>query len=261
MDTSLLIFTINISTMFELVKLITAMILPPFNIILLWLLALILFSLGHKYFAYFFALLGILILYIFSIPYTSQKLGDSLVETEPFTVEKYKNAQAIVVLGGGLRDSQELFGKLAITGIPLERMRYAAYLHKETNLPILVTGSSPNGTSEATVMADEFKMFFNIETKWLENKAKTTKENAIFSREILEKENIHKIILVTNQWHMKRAEMLFSQQGFEVMPASVGSGDTPEHYQLNFMHFIPQAGAMNSNMLALKEWIGYWKEK
>ncbi|HGO5823901.1 TPA: YdcF family protein [Mannheimia haemolytica] len=247
--------------MFELVKLITAMILPPFNIILLWLLALILFALGYKYSAYFFALLGIVILYIFSIPYTSQKLGDSLVETEPFTVEKYKNAQAIVVLGGGLRDSQELFGKLAITGIPLERMRYAAYLHKETGLPILVTGSSPNGTSEAKIMADEFKLFFNIETKWLENKAKTTKENAMFSREILEKENIHKIILVTNQWHMKRAEMLFSQQGFEVMPASVGSGDTPDHYKLNFMHFIPQAGAMNSNMLALKEWIGYWKEK
>lgn len=247
--------------MFELVKLITAMILPPFNIILLWLLALLLFSLSYKYTAYFLALLGISILYVFSIPYTSQKLGDSLVENKTLTIEKYKEAQAIVVLGGGLRDSQELFGKLAITGIPLERMRYAAYLHKETNLPILVTGSSPNGTSEAKVMADEFKLFFNIETKWLENKAKTTKENAIFSREILEKENIHKIILVTNQWHMKRAEMLFSQQGFEVMPASVGSGDTPDHYQLNFMHFIPQAGAMNSNMLALKEWIGYWKEK
>lgn len=246
--------------MFELVKLITAMILPPFNIILLWLLALILFAIGYKYSAYFFALLGIVILYIFSIPYTSQKLGDSLLEGEEPTIEKYKTAQAIVVLGGGLRDSQELFGKLAIPGIPLERMRYAAYLHKKTGLPILATGSSPNGTSEAKIIADEFKMFFNIDTKWLENKAKTTKENAIFSREILEKENINKIVLVTNQWHMKRAEMLFKQQGFDVLPASVGSGDTPDHYKLNFMHFVPQAGAMNSNMLALKEWIGYWKE-
>lgn len=247
--------------MFELVKLVTAMLLPPFNVVILWLLAFILFYLNRKFFASFLAILGIIILYIFSIPYTSQKLGDSLVEANITTIEQYKTAQAIVVLGGGLRDSQELFGKLATTGIPLERMRYAAYLHKETGLPILVTGSSPNGTSEAKVMADEFEIFFNINTKWLENKAKTTKENAIFSREILEKENIQKIILVTNQWHMKRAEMLFKQQGFDVLPASVGSGDTPEHYKLNFMHFIPQAGAMNSNMLALKEWLGYWKEK
>ncbi|QIM67803.1 hypothetical protein A4G16_01250 [Mannheimia granulomatis] len=247
--------------MFELTKLITAIILPPFNIIILWLLALILFACNYKYSAYFFAILGMIILYVFSIPYISQKLGDSLVEQEAKTIDKYKTAQAIVVLGGGLRDSRELFGQLATTGIPLERMRYAAYLHKETGLPILVTGSSLNGTSEAKVMADEFKMFFNIEIKWQENNAKTTKENAIFSREILAKENINKIILVTNQWHMKRAEMLFTQQGFEVLPASVGSGDTPDHYSLNFMHFIPQAGAMNSNMLALKEWIGYWKEK
>lgn len=247
--------------MFELVKLVTAMLLPPFNVVILWLLAFILFYLNRKFFASFLAILGIIILYIFSIPYTSQKLGDSLVEANITAIEQYKTAQAIVVLGGGLRDSQELFGKLATTGIPLERMRYAAYLHKETGLPILVTGSSPNGISEAKVMADEFEIFFNINTKWLENKAKTTKENAIFSREILEKENIQKIILVTNQWHMKRAEMLFKQQGFDVLPASVGSGDTPEHYKLNFMHFIPQAGAMNSNMLALKEWLGYWKEK
>lgn len=247
--------------MFELIKLITAIILPPFNVIILWVLALILFFFNYKYSASFLAILGILILYVFSIPYTSQKLGDSLVGSEDLTIEKYKTAQAIVVLGGGLRDSQELFGKLATTGIPLERMRYAAYLHKETQLPILVTGSSPNGTSEAKVMDKEFKLFFNIETKWQENQAKTTKENAMFTREILEKENINKIILVTNQWHMKRAEMLFKQQGFDVIPASVGSGETPNHYSLNFMHFIPQAGAMNSNMLALKEWIGYWKEK
>lgn len=247
--------------MFELIKLITAIILPPFNILILWVFSLILFYFNYKYTAFFLAISGILILYIFSIPYISQKLGDSLVDKEDLTIEKYKTAQAIVVLGGGVRDSQELFGTLAITGIPLERMRYAAYLHKETELPILVTGSDPNGISEAEVMAKEFKMFFNIETKWQENKAKTTKENAIYTHQMLEKENINKIILVTNQWHMKRAEMLFKQQGFEVIPASVGSGETPNQYRLNFMHFIPQAGAMNSNMLALKEWLGYWKEK
>lgn len=247
--------------MFELVKLITAVILPPFNILILWVLSLFFFYFNRKYIASFLAILGVIILYVFSIPYTSQKLSDSLVENEKLTLEDYKQAQAIVVLGGGLRDSQELFAKLATTGIPLERMRYAAYLQKETGLPILVTGSSPNGTSEAKVMARELNMFFNTETTWLEEKAKTTKENAIFSREILKKENIDKIILVTNQWHMKRAELLFEKQGFKVLPASIGSGETPSQYKLNYMYFIPQAGAMNSNMLALKEWIGYWKEK
>lgn len=247
--------------MFELIKLITAMILPPFNVIVLWGLAFIFFFFKRKYLASFLAVLGVLILYVFSIPYTAQKLNDSLVENNQLTIEEYKKAQAIVLLGGGLRESQELFSHFAITGIPLERMRYAAYLHKETGLPILATGSTASGISEAKVMAEELKRFFNVETQWLENNARTTKENAILSREILEKEGIKNIILVTNLWHMQRAELLFEQQGFNVLPAGVGAGDFPEHYSLNFMLFIPQAAAMNNSMLALKEWIGYWKEK
>ncbi len=38
------------------------------------------------------------------------------------------------------------------------------------------------------------------------------KENALFTKQILEKEGIHKIILVTNEWHMQRAKLLFQQR-------------------------------------------------
>lgn len=247
--------------MFELVKLITAAILPPFNIILLLILALVLILIGYKKLAYTCAILGIVILYIFSIPYTSQKLTNSLITEDNLSLDDYKQAQAIVVLGGGLRDSKELYGKLATSAIELERVRYAAYLQKETGLPLLATGSSPNGTSEADIIAQELQSFFNVPTKWIESKAKTTKENAAFSKAMLEKDGVHKIILVTNEWHMQRAKMLFEREGFEVLPASVGSGLTPDYYGLNYMYFIPQASALQSNMFALKEWIGYWKEK
>ena len=165
------------------------------------------------------------------------------------------------MLGGGLRDSKELFGALAVPQIPLERMRYAAYLHKKTELPLLISGASPNGNSEAKVMADEFQEFFNTPVKWLEEKSTTTKENALLSAQLLEKEQIKRIILVTNQWHMQRAKLLFERQGFEVLPASVGAGITPANYGLNLMHFIPQAGAIAANMQLLKEWAGYLKEK
>ncbi|WP_373779160.1 YdcF family protein [Glaesserella sp.] len=247
--------------MFALTKVFTAMILPPFNVIILWLCSLVFARLHFKKLSYFCTFLGIAILYVFSIPYTSQKLNDSLIKEDNLTLDDYKSAQAIVLLGGGIRDSKELFGKLATNQIAVERVRYAAYLQKETGLPLLITGSSPNNTSEAAVMAKELDLFYNVPTQWLEEKAKTTQENALFSKTILAEQGIHKIILVTNQWHMQRAKLLFEKQGFEVLPASVGSGATPTTYGLNFMYFVPQAGAMNSNMLALKEWIGYWKEK
>lgn len=247
--------------MFTLNKLISAALLPPFNILILWVSSLILRHFQYKKLSHFTALLGILILYLTSIPYTAQTLSDSLTKEDHLSLQDYQQAQAIVVLGGGLRDSKELYANLAVPQIPFERMRYAAYLQKQTGLPILISGASPNGNSEAKVMQQEFADFFAVPVKWLENQAKTTKENAFYTKQILEKEQIHRIILVTNQWHMQRAKMLFEQQGFDVLPASVGQGITPKSYELTLMHFIPQAGALNANMQLLKEWLGYWKEK
>lgn len=247
--------------MFTLTKILTTMVLSPFNILILWLISLIFAVFKCKKLSYFSACLGFALLYLFSIPYTSQKLQDSLVVEDNLTLEDYRTAQAIVLLGGGLRDSKELYAKLATNSVAIERVRYAAYLQKQTQLPLLITGSSPNGNSEAAVMAQELAMFFDVPTKWLEEKAKTTKENAQFSQPILAKAQVKKIVLVTNQWHMQRAKLLFERAGFEVLPASVGAGTTPETYGLNFMYFMPQSGALHSNMLALKEWLGYWKEK
>ncbi|AFU18377.1 MULTISPECIES: YdcF family protein [Actinobacillus] len=245
--------------MFFLTKLLTSIILPPFSIALLWILSLILARFHYKKLSRFLAAFGIIVLYLISTPLVATKLSDSLVTNDNLTLDDYRSAQAIVVLSGGMRDSQELFGNIATGDSTLDRMRYGAFLTKETSLPILVTGSSPNGNSEAAMMAKEFEQFFQVKAKWLEEKAKTTKENAQFSREMLAKEGINKIVLVTNQWHMKRAKMLFEKQGFEVLPASTGAGVTPEDYY-NYFYYLPQAGALSSVMISLKEWMGYLKE-
>ncbi|OOR98182.1 hypothetical protein B0187_09585 [Haemophilus paracuniculus] len=246
--------------MFVLSKILTAIVLPPFNVAVLWMISLLLARWHYKKLSRFCAVLGIGILYLFSTPFLATKLSDSLVKPDNLTLADYQSAQAIVVLGGGMRDSQEIFGKIAIGNTALERMRYAAYLQKSARLPLLITGNSPNGNSEARVMAKEFEQFFGVTPRWLEEKAKTTKENAELTAEMLLNQNIRKIILVTNQWHMQRAKMLFEKQGFEVLPASVGAGITPDSY-INLMYFIPQSGAMDSVMMSLKEWLGYWKER
>ena len=247
--------------MFELKRLLTAMLMPPFNVLGLWLLALLLGKLSWKWTSRFFTLLGLAILYLSSIPLSAQWLEDSLTQEDNLSIEQYKGAQAIVLLGGGLRDNKELYAPLASTAIQLERLRYAAYLQKQTNLPLLITGASPTGASEAKVSAQELQQFFGVPTKWIESQALTTKENALYSQQILAPLHIHKIVLVTNEWHMQRAKLLFQRQGFEVLPASVGDGKTPSHYGLNLGHFIPQASAMAKTAQLLKEWLGYWKER
>ncbi|SUT85992.1 DUF218 domain [Actinobacillus ureae] len=245
--------------MLFLTKLITAIILPPFNALILWIFSLFLHKLHFKKSSYFCTLLGITILYICSTPYFSHQLIQAVTFTQKLTIEDYKKAQAIVVLGGGLRDSNELFGNYAIAAPPLERMRYAAYLHKQTGLPILVTGGSPEGREpEAKIMAQELNDFFHVPVTWVEEKSNVTEENATFSKPILMQAGIQHIVLVTNQWHMKRAKMLFEREGFNVLAAS-----TTAHQALDIgiLPFIPQAQALQNSSIALKEWIGYWKEK
>lgn len=252
--------SLGITMSLYLTKILTAIVLPPFNIIIIWVFSIVFNHFKWRKTSRFLAMIGLVMLYLLSIPFTTAMLANSLLSPNNLTLNDYKNAQAIVVLGGGLRDSNELYGKITVTNNELERMRYAAFLHKETGLPMLATGSTLNGVSEAKVIDKEFKLFFNTTLTWLENKAKNTKENAIKTKEILEKEGIQKIILVTQNWHMQRAKLLFEQQGFEVLPAGVGYGLTPDRY-INFMYFIPNSGAMDNIMLFLKEWLGYWVEK
>ena len=245
--------------MFFITKVITSIILPPFNIALLWILSLIFARFNCKILSRLCALFGIVMLYLISTPFFATKLSDTLTTNDNLTLEDYRSAQAIVVLSGGMRDGQELFGKIVAGDVTLSRMRYGAYLHKETGLPILITGSNAFGRSEAAVMADEFERFFGITPKWLEEQAKNTEENARFSHEMLAKEGINKIVLVTNSWHMKRAKVLFEKQGFEVLTASSGPGVTPERYYDNIFYYLPQGGAVSSVTTSLKEWVGYLK--
>ncbi|WP_440201754.1 YdcF family protein [Actinobacillus pleuropneumoniae] len=245
--------------MLLLTKLITAIILPPFNALILWIFSLFLHKLQFKKLSYFCTALGMTILYICSTPYFSHQLIQAVTFSEKLTIEDYKKAQAIVVLGGGVRNSHELFGRYTIAAAPLERMRYAAYLHKQTGLPILVTGGSPEGREpEAKIMAQELHDFFNVSVKWVESASNTTEQNAILSKAMLKQESIDRIILVTNQWHMKRTKMLFEREGFNVLAAG-----TTAHQALDIgiLPFIPQAQALQNSSIALKEWIDSWKEK
>ncbi len=110
---------------------------------------------------------------------------------------------------------------------------------------------------ERDLTAKELNQFFNVPTQLIENQASNTEENASFTKNILIKDHIQKIILVANQWHMKRAKYLFEKQGFDVLPAAAARYGSKGN--LSAKSFIQDLGALNSNMVLLKEWNDYWK--
>jgi uncharacterized SAM-binding protein YcdF (DUF218 family) len=166
------------------------------------------------------------------------------------------NEQAIVVLAAGSRLNDKEYAKAVDGSATLQRIHYGVFLHKQTKLPILVTGGNTGkeNISEAGVMVDTLMNSYYINVKWQEDKARNTAENAIFSGAILKENGIDSVYLVTHAWHMSRAVMMFEQQGIKVTPAPTLF--TPRIFSSALSYYIPSAFALYETRIALHEYIG-----
>ncbi|MCE2978775.1 MAG: YdcF family protein [Betaproteobacteria bacterium] len=161
---------------------------------------------------------------------------------------------AIVVLGGGLGRESPEYGTDTVNPPTLERLRYAAWLHRRTGLPILVSGGRPLDTrlSEADTMRDALTADFNAPPRWVEGDSLNTRENAVRAQALLADGSIRRIYLVTHAWHMPRARRAFEEVGLEVIAAPTGYASiTPSP-----MAWVPSGQALRNTHLAMREWLG-----
>lgn len=230
--------------------------LPPAVNILLGTLGLILLR-KKKRAAIALLALSLTTLYLFSIPATSQWLMRSLQAPYPALTAadlEHPKAQAIVVLGAGRNYDAPEYGGDTASKFGLERMRYAAHLHRLTGLPILVTGGAPHGETpaEATIMKDVLVNDFRVPVKWVEDRSLTTSENARYSRIILEQAHVRRAYLVTHAWHMPRSVLAFEQAGIAVIPAPTAFV-TPWPIERGAYAWLPSAHALQTSYYALHE--------
>jgi uncharacterized SAM-binding protein YcdF (DUF218 family) len=136
------------------------------------------------------------------------------------------DAQAIVVLASAVYPASPPLPTPRLGNDTLERCLYAAWLHKNwRHLPILASGGT--NASDTPPYAMEMRQALRMqgvpdELIWSEEHSHSTYENAFYSAQFLKKKGIHKIVLVTEAYHMLRAEKSFSKQGLEVVPAACG---------------------------------------
>jgi len=165
----------------------------------------------------------------------------------------------IVLLGGGIyQNAPEFNGQNALKDHALMRTLYAAELAKKTALDIYSTGgtgASGNQEPEAKIM-NRWLIKFGVDPNktFRENAAKTTWENAALLKAILQKKDIHNIILVTSAWHMPRSVHAFKAQGFDVIPAPCAYVGNQGAY--NLLSFLPQAHVLADSSDALHEYMG-----
>ena len=90
-----------------------------------------------------------------------------------------------------------------------------------------------------------------------ENKSNNTRENAVFTKEVLDKEIPHgKFLLFTSAFHMRRAVGCFKKAGIEVTPYSTDRYSGPRKYYPSYL-LLPHAGALFDWSSLLHEIIGY----
>lgn len=232
--------------------------LPPMVSILVALLAILLWR-RRPVLARTLAVASLVSLWLFSSPMVSTTLMRSLEAHYPVLSQAQRDsteAEAIVILAGGIDDAAREFGFPVSQDHTLLRLRYGAFLHRETGLPILVSGGSVFGddeTSLAAAMANELDFSFQVDTRWREEQSRTTRENADFSAALLEEAGIDHILLVTEGFHMPRSVRVFEQSGLTVTAAPTAM---TRYFGAPGMGWLPSSLALHQSSLALHEYLG-----
>lgn len=172
-----------------------------------------------------------------------------------------KNAQAIVVIGGGSRPSPAYGNHDTVTLLTLQRVRYVAYLAKRSGLPILVSGGRDwfgERQSEAELMARVLTEEYGLHVRWQDTRSRSTWGNARQTARILIPSGIRRVVLVTQAWHMPRALWSFRHVGFSPIAAPVGFV-SQSWTQDGVLGWIPQARAVVTMAEITHEIVGmYW---
>lgn len=210
----------------------------------------------------FIVFLSIAALLILSLPLTGHQLMQGIESRFPplrlAAAPEGPAPGAIVVLGGGrYTDAVEYGEGDSVNQRTLERLRYGVYLHRLTNLPILVTGGAPYGerTSEAELMQAALTRDFQVEARWVEGKSANTYENARYSKAILAEAGIRRVYLVTHASHMPRAVWVFENMGISTVPAPLGFTKLNKQDR-ETLGYLPSAHGLQLSSAALRERLG-----
>lgn len=197
------------------------------------------------------------VFYLFSISFTAEKSIGSLESAyqPPETLEGI-NADVIIMLGGGaLPDMPDIDGEGTLCSSPANRLLAAVRLQRLLHVPILLSGGQVySDTGAEAKIASRVLKSLGVDEKDIivETRSINTTQNARFSVDILHEKNLHKPILVTSAFHMKRAVLNFEQQGMEVIPY-------PTDYMVthspvfHYTKLRPQSEALLYNVMVLQE--------
>jgi uncharacterized SAM-binding protein YcdF (DUF218 family) len=213
----------------------------------------------------------VLLAFIVLMTASNIQFSNSLVislERQYLPPENLPPADVIVVLGGATRNDEppRIMPDLSERG---DRLLYGVKLYKQGVAPyILLTGGRIDwyggDSSEAKSMATIMEiMGVPVEAMLLESRSLTTYENAVYTKEILDRRNLKKVLLVTSAAHMPRSLAIFKKQGIDALPAPtdflVSDRNLIEHQisaESRLLSVFPNPESLDRTTQIFKEYIG-----
>ena len=202
-------------------------------------------------------------LWFWSTPVVAQALWLSLEERfHDLPVQKLRSADAVVLLGGSVRPAMPPRFAYPDLSSPVDRVWHAARLYRAGKAPlIIVSGGNLPWLGERQPEAEAIQAILvelgvPIAAIVVEGNSRSTRENAIYTAQLLRELRLQKILLVTSAIHMTRALATFKVAGVNVVPAPTDFQAIPQSRHL--LSWLPDAGALLGSSLAIKEYLGLW---
>jgi uncharacterized SAM-binding protein YcdF (DUF218 family) len=170
------------------------------------------------------------------------------------------DTEAIVVLGGGILQADEVRKEAKLSDSTLRRCNCAAELYRRGDPCVVVVSGGKVDPTEPGLPSAQLMRSFLIECGVresdvvVEDRSRTTYENAVESGRILREIGISKIAVVTDATHLPRSERCFRTQGFEVVPC--GCYYRATRFDWRVFDFLPSAGAATEMQDLFHEWLG-----
>jgi uncharacterized SAM-binding protein YcdF (DUF218 family) len=199
------------------------------------------------------ALAGVLTLWLLATPVVGEFLVRSLDRTPALDIaHAAATAQAIVILGGGMRRFAPEYGGATVNRITLERLRYGARVARATGLPVLVSGGAVRGApAEAVLMRNVLVYEFGVPVRWIEMRSHDTHQNAVDSAKILAANGIQRVILVGHSFDFPRSRKEFEAAGIRVIGAPIGI--PPSLDETSIGDFVPGLSGLELSYYAIYE--------
>ena len=181
------------------------------------------------------------------------------IPATPINALERSGADAILVFLAGVRDNNpELDGRDNLSGSSLERIDFALTLHRQTGLPILLSGGSLKEDTET--LADLGQAWLiqqaNVTRIVLDDSSRDTWENATNSAILLRERGFTRPLLVTHAYHMPRSLFSARTAGIDAIPAPFAFIHNTQTPDSDASDWVPGAHNLAKSYLVLHEMAG-----